>query len=135
MREREIYSVNFILVHSTLSYIQFPEQPLSSTSNHSQITIYTNTKRWFWNHKNHSPSLQTHTFSQNTLWLYSISTHLQVYERTNTIIMKETDYTWVYRNQKTHMIRPWTSAQLFNNLANLWKTFLKINLNLTVFDI
>jgi len=44
-REKEIYSANFILVHSTLIYIQFPEQPLGSTSNHSQITTYTTTKR------------------------------------------------------------------------------------------
>ena len=41
MREREIYLANFILVHSTLSYIQFPKQPLGSTSNQSQITIHT----------------------------------------------------------------------------------------------
>jgi len=62
-REREIYSANFILVHSSLSYIQFPKQPLGSTSNHSHITNYTPTKRRSWNHKNHSPSLQTHTLT------------------------------------------------------------------------
>ena len=56
-----------------MSYIQFPEQPLGSTSNHSQITTYTTTKRWSWNHKNHSPSLQTHTSSHNNLWIYRIS--------------------------------------------------------------
>jgi len=121
--EREIYSANFILVHSTLSYIQFPKQPLGSISNHSQITPYTTTKRWSWNHKNHSSSLQAHTFSQNNLWLYRISIQLQVYERTITRIMKGTDYTWVYKNQKAPMIKPGTSAQLFNNLVKLLKNF------------
>jgi len=83
----------------------------------------TTTKRWSWNHKNHSPSLQTHTFNQNNLWLYRISKHLQVYERKNTIIMKGTNYSWVYRNKKVLMIKPWTSAQLFNNLVKLLKNF------------
>jgi len=37
-RDRKIYITRFILVHSTLSYIQFSEQPLGSISNQFQIT-------------------------------------------------------------------------------------------------
>jgi len=42
--ERERLLSQFILVHSTLSYIQFPEQPLGSTSNQTHITIHTITR-------------------------------------------------------------------------------------------
>ncbi len=61
--EREIYTVNFILVHSTLSYIQFLEQPLGFTSNHLQVTTTQPQRGDLENHKTHSPSLQLHTSS------------------------------------------------------------------------
>jgi len=122
---RERLLNQFILVHSTLSCIQFPKTPLGSTSNQSQIATHTNTNRWSWYHKNHSPSLLYTPLVRTPSDFTGFPHTSQVYKRTNTTIMKGTDYTWVYKNHRAPMIRPWTSAQLFSNLANPWKTFLK----------
>jgi len=71
-----------------LSYIQFSEQPLSSTSNHSDYK--TQPQRGdFENYKTHSPSLQYHTPQVKTPSDFAgLHTHLQVYESTITRIMK-----------------------------------------------
>jgi len=79
--ERERLLNKFILVHSTLSYIQFPDNHWVPLVTQSHITIHTTTKRWSWYHRNHSPSCQTYTFSQNTLWLTRFPHTSQVYKR------------------------------------------------------
>ena len=129
-REREIYTTNFILVHSTFSYIQFPEQPLGSTSNHSHITTTQPQRCDIENHKTHSPSLQPHTSSQNNLWLCRIS-------HTLTSLWKY-NYKNHERNRKhlrlqkpgSPMIKSCTSAKLNNNFVNFWKTSFIISISL-----
>ena len=124
--EREIYTANFTLLHSTLIYIHFPEQPLGSTSNHSQLTTTQSQRGDLENHKTHSPSLQPHTSSQNTLWLCRIS-------HTLTSLWKY-NYRNHERNRKhlrlqkpwSHVIRSCTNAKLNKNLANFEKLLSKL---------
>jgi len=78
----------------------------------------------------HTPLVRT---PSDTLWLYRISTHLQVYERTNTRIMKGTNYTWVYRNQKACMIRPWTTCTVIQQSCKLLKKLLSKPISISLY--
>ena len=126
MRKREIYTTNFILVHSTLSCIQFLEQPLGFTTNHLQITTAQPQRGDLENHKTHLPPLQPQTSSQNTLWLCRISHTLTSLWKYNYKNHERNRKHLILQKPWSPMIRSCTSAKLNNNLANFEKLLSKL---------